>query len=334
MKPQHVAIVGATGVVGETLARILAERDFPMASLRAFATRRSAGAVIRSGAHTATVEIVDPAVHDASLFDGVDVAFFAAGDAASAAFGRALSKRGTLVVDKSSVYRLVDDVPLVVPEVNAAAIGEKRLIANPNCSTIPLAVALAPIDRAFGLSWVSVSTYQSVSGAGRDAVDELAAQHGGSERVSALPRRIAGNVFPDVGGIEDDGSTGEESKIAAELRKILGKPALRVSATTVRVPVAVGHSEAVAFGLEQRATRAQIRDILERDPSIDFADGAAYATPLEVAGTDRVAVGRLRPDAAHPGGWLLWLVCDNLRKGAATNAVQIAEAALRASVPA
>jgi aspartate-semialdehyde dehydrogenase len=333
MSGLRVAIVGATGVVGETLAKILHERRFPVGSLRAFATKRSAGATVRSGDAHAVVEIIDAERPDAALFAGVDVAFFAAGDAVSAAYARGATEQGTLVVDKSSVFRLADDVPLVVPEVNGGSINGRRLLANPNCSTIPLAIALAPIDRAFGLSWVSVSTYQSVSGAGRDALEELAAQTAGSQAVAALPRRIAANVIPEIGAFENSGYSGEETKIAAELRKIIGRPDLPVSATTVRVPVAVGHSESVAFGTRQPVTRQQIRDILAHDPAIDFSDGPSYATPIDVAGTDRVAVGRLRADTAHQDAWLLWLVCDNLRKGAATNAVQIAEAAL-AGVPA
>ena len=336
MNAYGVAIVGATGVVGETLARILHERRFPMSSLRAFATQRSAGSIVRSGAHDAVVRAIDAAAPDARLFDGVDVAFFAVGDAVSAAYGRLLAERGILVVDKSSAFRLSPDVPLVVPEVNGASLGGHRLLANPNCSTIPLAMALAPVDRTFGLEWASVSTYQSVSGAGRDAVDELAAQTSGDDRAaSALPKRIAGNVIPEIGSIDAAGESGEESKIAAELRKILSRPELRVSATTVRVPVAVGHSEAVAFATTQPATREQIRDVLASAPGVTFLDGPTYATPLDVAGTDVVSVGRLRADGAHANAWLAWIVCDNLRKGAATNAVQIAETALRtAAVPA
>lgn len=332
MSAYRVAIVGATGVVGETLARILEERRFPMTSLRAFATARSAGSVVRSGACEATVEAIDAASPDAELFDGVDVAFFAVGDSVSAAYGRLIAGRGVLVIDKSSAYRLEPDVPLIVPEVNGAELSGQRLIANPNCSTIPLAMALAPIDREFGLAWVSVSTYQSVSGAGRDAVEELAAQTRGDHRAAAaLPKRIAGNVIPEVGSFEAGGDSGEESKIAAELRKIMSRRDLPISATTVRVPVAVGHSEAVAFATKRPATRDEIRNVLANAPGLTFADGTAYATPLDIEGTDTVAVGRLRPDRAHENAWLLWIVCDNLRKGAATNAVQIAEASLHSS---
>jgi aspartate-semialdehyde dehydrogenase len=324
----HVAIVGATGVVGETLARILEERAFPIASLRAFATKRSAGTIVRSGGHEAIVEPIDSAAPDPRTFQGMDVAFFAVGDAVSAAYGRTVSERGTLVIDKSSAYRLEPDVPLVVPEVNGASAAGKKLIANPNCSTIPLAMTLAPIDRAFGLAWVSATTYQSVSGAGRDAVEELQAQLDGDDTVAALPRRIAGNVIPEIGAFNVDGHAGEEQKIVAELRKILGRPELRVSATAVRVPVTIGHSESLAFGTNRAATRDQIRDVLRSAPGITFADESEYATPLDVAGTDRVDVGRLRPDLAHENAWMCWVVSDNLRKGAATNAVQIAQAVL------
>lgn len=334
MSGYRVAIVGATGVVGETLARILEERRFPMSALRAFATRRSAGAIVRSGAHQAVVEAIDAAV-DVALFDGVDVAFFAVGDAVSAAYGRILAQRGMLVIDKSSAFRLAPDVPLVVPEVNAHTINGQRLIANPNCSTIPLAVALAPIDRTFGVAWASVSTYQSVSGAGREAVEELDAQQRGEARVAAFPKRIAGNVIPEIGAFDTDGISAEETKIAAELRKILNRADMPVSATTVRVPVEIGHSEALAFGTKRAATREELAHALASTPGVRFLDGSGYATALDVAGTDDIAIGRLRPDVAHPNAWLCWVVSDNLRKGAATNAVQIAETALRASkVPA
>jgi aspartate-semialdehyde dehydrogenase len=331
----RVAIVGATGVVGETLARVLAERRFPISSLRAFATKRSAGSIVRSGSHEAVVEAIDASAPDPSIFNGVDVAFFAVGDAVSAAYGRTIAGNGTIVIDKSSAYRLAPDVPLVVPEVNGAAAVGAKLIANPNCAAIPLALVLGVVDKAFGLAWASAATYQSVSGAGRDAVEEFEAQLDGDDRVDALPHRIAGNVIPEIGSFGADGYSGEEQKIGDELRKILERPDLAFSATTVRVPVSIGHSESLSFGTVRPATREQVRDALRAGPGLTFADGAGYATPLDVAGTDEVAVGRLRPDLAHPGAWLTWIVSDNLRKGAATNAVQIAEAALDASrVPA
>jgi aspartate-semialdehyde dehydrogenase len=326
-RPQNVAIVGATGLVGETLLRILDERRFPIAALRCYATARSSGAAVRACGVDATVERLEDV---GDPFAGIDVAFFAGGDAVSRRYALGAAAAGALVVDKSTVYRLDPSVPLVVPEVNASSIGAHQLIANPNCSTIPLAVALAPIERAFGLSWVSVSTYQSVSGAGKDAVEELAAQSAGSGARAALPRRIAGNVVPEIGPFGDDGYVEEEQKIAAELQKILSLPDLRVSATTVRVPVVVGHSETVSFAPKKPAPIEEIRGLLKGASGVRFLEGNAYTTPLEAAGSDEVFVGRLRADHAHPGAYLCWVVCDNLRKGAATNAVQIVEAALRA----
>jgi len=320
----RIAIVGATGLVGEALVRVLAERGFPVSTLRAFAGARSAGAKLRAFGDDVVVESLDDA---ADPFSDIDVAFFAAGEDSSRKHARSACERA-VVIDKSAAFRLDPAVPLVVPEANADAVLGARLIASPNCSTIPLAVALAPIQRAFGLGWVSVATYQSVSGAGRDAVEEFEAQIRGGSGARALPRRIAGNVIPEIGGFGGAGDSGEESKIAAELRKILGLPALRVSATTVRVPVAVGHSEAVAFGTARPATLAAVREAFESAPGVKFQRGEAYATPLEATGSDDVFVGRLRADAAHPGGFLCWIVCDNLRKGAATNAIQIAELAL------
>ncbi|MBV8172820.1 MAG: aspartate-semialdehyde dehydrogenase [Candidatus Eremiobacteraeota bacterium] len=324
-----VAIVGAGGVVGETLARILDERRFALASLRAFGTQRSAGQRLQAGGQSATIEQLEDS---AQPFHGIDVAFFAAGDAVSQRYARAAVDAGALVVDKSGVFRLDDSTPLVVPEANAGAIGPNRLIANPNCSTIPLAVMLAPIEREFGLAWVSVATYQSVSGAGKDALAEFEEQARGGDAVKFLPRRVVGNVIPENGAWHDDGYGEEERKIAAELKKILRQPNLPVSATAVRVPVAVGHSEAVSFMTARPASRDQIAEVLRSAPSIRFYEGSQYAAPLEVAGKDDdVHVGRLRPDTAHAGGFLCWVVCDNLRKGAATNAVQIVEHALNAS---
>jgi len=312
MSGVRVAVVGATGLVGETLAKVMTERRLPVTSLKAFATKRSAGEIFRACGTSVPVVTIDHQRPDFTLFDDVDVVFLAAGDAMSSAFGRPLAQRGKLVIDKSAVYRLDGGVPLVVPEVNAAAIQSSRLIANPNCSTIPMAVALAPVDEEFGLTWVSVATYQSVSGAGREALEAFA---------------VAGNVIPEIGEFDQAGDSGEEQKIAAELRKILDRPDLRVSATTVRVPVRIGHSEAVAFGLARPASRHELESVLCAAPGVTY-DDKRYATPLDVAGTDAVAVGRLRRDRAHDDAWLCWIVSDNLRKGAATNAVQIAEAAL------
>jgi len=321
-----VAIVGATGLVGETLARILDERKFPVASLRAFGTTRSSGELVRAGGRSVKVEQLDGA---SDPFAGVDVAFFAAGDAVSKRYARAAADAGAFVVDKSGVFRQDANTPLIVPEANAGAIGTHNLVANPNCSTIPIAVALAPIERAFGLGWVNIVAFQSVSGAGKDAVAEYEAQLRGKEAPRTLPRRIAGNLIPQNGPFDASGYGEEERKIAAELTKILERPDLPVSATAVRVPVPLGHSAAVAFAPARAAKLDELRELLRSAPGVRFEDGAGYATPLDVAGTDDVAVGRLRADTAHPGAYLCWIACDNLRKGAATNAVQIVEAAMR-----
>lgn len=328
----RVAIVGAAGLVGETLARVLSERRFPIASLRAFGTTRSAGARLSAAGQQADVETLDDV---GEPFAGIDVAFFAAGDTVSRKYAHAAAAAGAFVVDKSTVHRLDSKTPLVVPEVNGDAIGLARLVANPNCSTIPLAVALAPIDRVFGLAWVNVTALQSVSGAGKDALAEYEAQLQGDETVGALPRRIAGNLIPQNGDFDESGYADEERKIAAEFAKILDRPDLPFSVTCVRVPVSVGHSATVSFGTRRPATREQAHEVLKSAPSVRTYDRQAYATPLEAAGDDMVHVSRLRADAARPGAFLCWITCDNLRKGAATNAVQIVECALRAAkVPA
>jgi aspartate-semialdehyde dehydrogenase len=321
-RPARIAIIGAAGLVGETVLRVLEQRGYAPKALALFGGERSAGSTLTAFGKQWPVR----SLRDEKDFAGVDVAFFAADAATSKRFAKAAAAAGALVIDKSSVYRLDPEVPLVIPEVNAGAIGDARLLANPNCATIPLAMTLAPISRAFGLSWASVSTYQSVSGAGRDALEEFRAQSAGSEAVRALPRRIVGNVVPENGPFDENGDGEEERKIAAELRKILSLPSLPVSATSVRVPVAVGHCEAIAFGTKAATSRESVAAALRSAAGLKFLDGSEYATALDVAGTDDVVVGRLRPDAAHPGAWLCWVACDNLRKGAATNAVQIIEA--------
>jgi len=318
----RIAVVGAAGLVGETLLRVLEERGYEPSEVALFGGVRSSGKALQAFGKERTVR----ALRDESDLVGFDIAFFAADAATSARFAKPAAAAGVLVVDKSSLFRLDSAVPLVVPEVNAAAIGGARLVANPNCAVIPLAMTLAPVAQAFGLAWASVATYQSVSGAGRDALDELRAQYSGSNEVRVLPRRIVGNIVPENGPFDESGDGEEERKIAAELRKILALPTLPVSATSVRVPVAVGHCEAVAFATKVIATRDDIASVLKSAPGLKFLDGPAYATALDVAGTDDVVVGRLRPDGAHAGAWLCWVACDNLRKGAATNAVQIVEA--------
>jgi aspartate-semialdehyde dehydrogenase len=327
MTAQRVAIVGATGVVGEELLRILEERRFPIGELRLFASTRSAGARISALGRENSVQPID--LDRPPDFSTIDVAFFAAGAAVSQALAKGAAAAGCLVIDKSSAFRLHADVPLVVPEVNAHAVRGRTLIANPNCAVIPLAVMLGPVHARFGLHWVSVATYQSVSGAGKDALHEFERQLAGDRGPErALPRRIAGNVFPENGPFDESGYGEEERKIASEFTKILGDASIRVSATSVRVPVAVGHGEVVAFRTKRPATREEIAETLRAAAGVRFLEGTAYATPIEVTGSDDVVIGRLREDLAHPGAYLAWLVSDNLRKGAATNAVQIAEAAL------
>lgn len=331
MNAPRIAIVGATGLVGEMLLRILDERRFPVSRLDLFATSRSAGAQIDALGQSSTVHALD--VQHPPDFSAVDLAFFAAGSDVSRALAQRAAAAGAIVIDKSAAFRLAPEVALVVPEVNPETLQGRKLIANPNCAVIPLAVMLAPIARRFGLQSVSVATYQSVSGAGRDALNEFERQLEGDRTPPAvLPRRIAGNVFPDNGPFDDSGYNEEERKIAAEFKKILSDDTIRVSATSVRVPVVVGHSEAVAFATRDRATREQIAQLLRESAGVKFLETNSYATPLEVVGSDEVIVGRLREDEAHPGGYLAWVVSDNLRKGAATNAVQIAETALSMSV--
>jgi aspartate-semialdehyde dehydrogenase len=327
MKPLSVAVIGATGLVGTTLLRILEERELPVDRLSLFASERSSGARLRALGRETVVQRLEPSSVD--RLGALDLAFFAAGARVSSEHAPRFAARGAVVIDKSAAFRLEPDVPLVVPEVNAGALNGKRLIANPNCATIPLAVALAPIQRRFGLKWVSVATYQSVSGAGKDALEEYERQHrGDATPAKALPRHIDGNVFPENGPFDESGYGEEERKIAAELAKILDAADLAVSATSVRVPVAISHAEAVAFEPRERATIEAIAQTLRAAPGVSFSEGPGYVTPFEAAGTDEVHVGRLRPDTARPGAYLAWIVCDNLRKGAATNAVQIAEAAL------
>ncbi len=327
MTAPSVAIVGATGAVGEELLRILEERRFPLGELTLFASARSAGARVSAIGRESRVQPID--LDHPPDFSTIDVAFFAAGAAVSLALARHATAAGTLVIDKSTAFRLQPDVPLVVPEVNAHAVRGHTLIANPNCAVIPLAVMLGPVHARFGLQWVSVATYQSVSGAGKDALREFERQLAGErEPERALPRRIAGNVFPENGPFDESGYGEEERKIAAEFQKILGDATIRISATSVRVPVAVGHGEVVAFQTARPATRTEIAETLRAAAGARFLEGTAYATPIEVTGSDEVVIGRLREDLAHPGAYLAWVVSDNLRKGAATNAVQIAEAAL------
>jgi aspartate-semialdehyde dehydrogenase len=331
MQAPVIAVVGATGLVGEILLRVLEERDFPVAVLRPMASARSAGTKVAfRGKEWQVVE----ARKDA--FDGVDLVFFAATGALSRELAPAGVAAGATVIDKSSTWRMTEGVPLVVPEINAASIPlEPAILACPNCSTIGVALVLAPIQRAAGLKRVVITTLQAASGAGRDGVDELRGQVAALAAGTDVPpakifgAQLAGNVVPHCDAFEADGYTLEESKLMHETRKILGLPDLPVTATCVRVPVEVGHSASILVETETPLSVEQARAALSAQPGVRVVDNPVagrYPTPLEVTETDDILVGRIRVDRNDPQRLWLWQVGDNLRKGAATNAVQIAEA--------
>jgi aspartate-semialdehyde dehydrogenase len=323
-----VAIVGATGAAGGTLVRVLGERAFPAAELRLFASARSAGTHVVT--HLGEVEV--RAITDHAL-RGVDVVFFAAGAATSRRHAPRVAGSGGVAVDKSSAYRMDPAVPLVVPEVNPGSLaGHRGIIANPNCVAIPLTIVLAPLQQNYGLRHVTVATYQAASGAGRGLADELETQArdsaaGAAPAAHVYPHVLHGNVVP--GGWAMQGAdTEEEVKVIAETRRVLNAPELRMSVTTVRVPVAVGHSAAVWVELDAPADPDDVRALYSASPGVVVLDdpGAQrYPTPRGVAGSDDVQVGRIRRDTGRDNGIALFFSADNLRKGAATNAVQVAE---------
>lgn len=321
-----VGLVGATGLVGQTLLQVLEESALPLASLRLWATARSAGKRICFRGRRYTVRELDPAE-----FPGCQLIFFSGTEGekgASRLYAWPAVKSGSLVIDNGSDFRLHPQVPLVVPEVNAEDLRKHRgLIANPNCSTIQMAVALAPVARHFGLKKIVVASYQSVSGAGRAGLEAL--EYETARPVlkfsgSPFARRIAGNVIPDIGALGERGYTAEEWKMVRETRKIFHAPKLAIAATTVRVPVAVGHAEAIYFETRHSASLARLESLLSSAPGIVY-DRQGYQTPLQVAGRNEVFVSRLRPVPGSANSFLMWCVADNIRKGAATNAVQIAE---------
>jgi aspartate-semialdehyde dehydrogenase len=326
-----VALVGATGAAGSTVLRVLEDRAFPLSELRVLASPRSAGMPVTFRGADLTVAAVEP-----SLLEGCDIVFFAAGSATSREYAPVVAAQGGVAVDKSSFYRMDPNVPLVVPEVNGERVREHRgIIANPNCVAIPLSVALAPLQRAFGLRHLTVATYQAASGAGRNLVAELDVQQrdDAAGRVPShdfYPHVLHGNVVPGGWKMHGD-DTEEEVKVAQEVRRLLDLPELGVGITTVRVPVAIGHAAAVWVELETDADPAEARRILEGAPGVVVVDdpaSQAYPTPREVAGSDQVHVGRIRRDPSREHGLALFVVADNLRKGAATNAVQVAELVL------
>jgi aspartate-semialdehyde dehydrogenase len=333
----HVAVAGATGVVGQEFLRVLAQRSFPVASLRLMASARSAGRRLSWGGGEHVVE--DLAEAD---FRGVDVAFFSAGSA-QAEHARRAAAQGALVVDNSSAFRMDPDVPLVVPEVNAAtAEGHAGLLANPNCSTILLVVVLAPLLRGAPVRRVVASTYQAVSGSGAAALRELEAQaeaaRTGAELVTDVyPVPIHGNVIPFVQAFAEEGLTTEEWKLVRETRRILEEPDLALSATCVRVPVRRAHSEAVNVEFEREVGPEEARAWLEAAPGVRVVDDPArmvFPTPRDAEDGDEILVGRIRRDPGRSTALDLWLVGDQLRKGAALNAVQIAEHVLGLPRPA
>jgi len=327
----HVAVAGATGAVGNEMIRILEEQEFPVASLKLLASSRSAGNTLDFRGESLLVE----ELRDDS-FEGVDIALFSAGAAASRQFAPAAAESGCVVIDNSSGWRMDPEVPLVVPEVNPHAVADYRrkgIIANPNCSTIQMVVVLKPIYDAAGIERVVVSTYQAVSGTGKNAIEELTEQTRNLltfQEVTAkvYPHRIAFNCFPHIGSFLENGYTEEEMKMVHETHKIMEDPNIRVSATTVRIPVFYGHSEAVNIQTKRKLSAKEARVLLFQAPGVrvmDNPDERIYPMPSEAAGTNDTLVGRIREDISIENGLDLWIVADNIRKGAALNTVQIAE---------
>jgi aspartate-semialdehyde dehydrogenase len=326
-----VAILGATGAVGKETLEILEERKFPLASLRLFASKRSAGELMMCQGKEWTVEELLPS----SSFAGVDFAFISATDAISKEYGPRLGAAGVVVIDDSAVFRMDAEVPLVVPEVNADALRSlpRGIVSIPNCTTTPLVMALKPLHEAAGVKRVVVTTFQSVSGTGAAAMDELLEQTRAlmafrDVKAEVYPYQIAFNLLPHIGSFSEAGDCSEEVKIAQETRKILDVPKLRVTSTTVRVPVLRCHSEAINVELEKPLTANEARAALAAMPGVLVYDDPLkklYPMPLDATGKDEVYVGRIREDASITNGLNLWVVSDNLRKGAALNAIQIAE---------
>jgi aspartate-semialdehyde dehydrogenase len=336
-----VAVVGATGLVGEAILACLAERKFPLRELHLLASERSAGARIRfAGREYIVGELAE------FDFAGVELALFSAGGSVSGQHAPRAAAAGAMVIDNTSYFRYEEDVPLVVPEVNPEALGGARarnIIANPNCSTIQMVVALKPIYDAVGISRINVATYQSVSGAGRRMVEELARQtaqlmNGRPLGEMLSPRQLAFNALPQIDVFEDNGYTREEMKMAWETRKILGNNEIGVNATAVRIPVFFGHSEAVHLETVEKITAKEARRLLREAPGVKVIDrrvpGGYPTAATDAAGADAVWVGRIREDISHPRGLSLWIVADNIRKGAALNSVQIAEAFVKSYLPA
>jgi aspartate-semialdehyde dehydrogenase len=334
MKKYKVAIAGATGAVGREMMKVLEEREFPVAELVPLASERSEGQKLEFMDDEVTVRRLKP-----DSFAGVDIALFSPGATVSREFAPHAARAGAVVIDNSSAFRMDPECPLVVPEVNPKDVeqairpGGRRIIANPNCSTIQLVVVMKPLHDAAGLTKVIVSTYQSVSGAGQKGIDELETQARAlfnmeELRTEKFPHRIAFNLLPEIGKDSGNGYTEEEMKMVNETRKIMGLPQLSLAATCVRVPVFYCHSEAAHLYFERPLSADQAREILRKAPGVKVLDDLQqhiYPMPVLGAGDDATLVGRIRADLTSPNGLALFVVSDNLRKGAATNAVQIAE---------
>lgn len=332
MKTYNVAIVGATGAVGEVLLELLETRNFPVNNLYLLASERSAGTTLSYKGKRVTVQNL--AEFD---FSQAEIGLFSAGGSISAEFAPKAAAAGCIVIDNTSHFRRDEDIPLVVPEVNSHALAryaDRNIIANPNCSTIQMLVALKPIYDAVGITRINVATYQAVSGTGKSAIEELAAQtarllNGQPAEAKVYPKQIAFNALPHIDSFQENGYTREEMKMVWETQKIFEDDAISVNPTCVRIPVFHGHSEAVHIETKQPISAVEAQALLETAPGVEVIDtrnDGGYPTPVsEAVGSDPVYVGRIREDISHPMGLNMWVVSDNLRKGAALNSVQIAE---------
>ncbi|MEE9310481.1 MAG: aspartate-semialdehyde dehydrogenase [Cocleimonas sp.] len=335
-KTYDVAVVGATGAVGEVMLEILAERKFPVGKVYALASERSAGKKVNFGRKTLVVE--DLASFD---FSKVQIGLFSPGASISEEYAPIAASQGCVVIDNTSQFRYDDDIPLVVPEVNPHAVAQytnRGIIANPNCSTIQMLVALKPLHDAATITRINVCTYQAVSGSGKPAIDELAGQtasllNGQDAKVEVYPKQIAFNVIPQIDVFQDNGYTKEEMKMVWETHKIMEDPNITVNPTAVRVPVFFGHSEALHIELQDKLSAEQATELLKNAPGIEVIDerkDGGYPTAVsDAANKDATFVGRIREDISHDSGLNLWVVSDNVRKGAALNSIQIAEVLIR-----
>lgn len=335
MKRYNVAVVGATGAVGNEMIRILEERDFPVAELKLLASERSMGKTLLYKGKECPVSVLND-----DSFEGVEIGLFSAGGSISERFAPIAARAGCVVIDNTSAFRMDPDIPLVVPEVNPEDIGEytsKGIIANPNCSTIQMIVALKPIHDRAKIKRVVVTTFQAVSGTGKDAIDELAEQTKAlmnmkEPKHTVYPHRIAFNCLPHIDVFLENGYTKEEMKMVNETKKIMHDTSIAVTATTVRVPVFYGHSESVNIETEKKITAGEVRNILMNTPGVTVVDNPSkneYPLAIDAAGKDDTYVGRIREDESIANGINMWVVSDNIRKGAALNTIQIAEILIR-----